>query len=384
MLPELRKFLAPEFVYGEGALKLAGRYARSLGATKLLIVTDPGVSAAGWTALVEKTIAETGIPYAIFDQVTANPKDHEVMAGVEVYKRENCDLILAVGGGSPMDCAKGIGISAANGEHILRFEGIDAIPIPGPPLICIPTTAGTAADLSQFAIITDTTRRCKIAIISKLAIPDAALVDPLTTTTMPPELTVACGMDVLCHAFESYVSTLSSPVTDLNALEAARLVALNLPGAYADPMNTACRNGMMTASLMAGLAFSNASLGLVHAMAHSLGGLFGKAHGECNAILLEHVVRYNFPAVPDRYARLAEAVGIDIMAITRPQILEALVGWLSAFRRSMDLSQGLSDIGIEKTSIPDLAERAARDSCLATNPRSADRQDIAMIYGNAW
>ena len=348
---ELRKFLAPEFVYGVGALGLAGRYARSLGATKLLIVTDPGVRAAGWTKAVERSVREAGISYAVFDDVTSNPKDYEVMAGVDVYKAEKCDLILSVGGGSPTDCAKGIGICVGNGEHILHYGGINAVPAPGPPLVCVPTTAGTSADLSQFTIITDTAQKRKIAIVSKTIVPDASLIDPQTTKTMPAALTAGTGMDCLCHAFEAYASTLSSPVTDINALESVRLVSRNLAGAYAHPASMEYRDGMMMASLTAGLAFSNASLGLVHAMAHSLGGLFDAAHGECNAILLEHVVRFNYEAAPERYARLAQALGINIRSLSGGQICDALADWLSALRHSLDLTQSLGQFGVERASL---------------------------------
>lgn len=380
---ELRKFVVPEFVYGVGALGLAGSCAKSLAASKLLIVTDPGVQAAGWTSQVEASVKAAGLSHVVFNGVTPNPKDHEVMAGVEIYKAEECDLILSVGGGSPTDCAKGIGISVANGQHILEFKGIDAVRVPGPPLICIPTTAGTAADLSQFAIITDTAHKSKIAIISKMVVPDASLVDPVTTTTMPAALTAATGVDVLCHAFEAYVSNLSSPVTDINALEASKLVAQNLAGAYAKPSNLAYRGAMMTASLMAGLAFSNASLGLVHAMAHSLGGFFDLPHGDCNAILLEYVIRFNFDAVPERYGRLAQAVGLETKGQSRDQILSALIHWLTALLESVGITRGLNDMGVSSARISELAQRALSDICLVTNPRSARLKDIERIYEEA-
>jgi len=296
LLLNLRKFLVPEVVYGLGALDLVGRHAENFGATKVLVVTDPGVQEAGWVSRVEKSLLKADIPYMIFSDVTPNPKDHEVMAGAEVFIAQGCDLIVAVGGGSPMDCAKGIGVVCGNSGYILDYEGVDAVPNPGPPLIFVPTTAGTSADVSQFAIITDTRRGVKIAIISKMVMPDIALVDPGTTRTMPSDLTAATGMDALCHAFEAYVSTASSPLTDMAALSAVRLIKDNLFEACQKPDDLNCRSNMMMASLMAGLAFSNASLGLVHAMAHSLGGALGLPHGECNAILLEHVVRYNFSA----------------------------------------------------------------------------------------
>jgi len=376
----LRKFLAPEIVYGEGALKLAGRHAMNLGASKVLVVTDPGIQEAGWTQKVEDRLWEANIPFSTFSDITANPKDYEVMAGVEAYKHNECDFIIAVGGGSPMDCAKGIGVVASNQRNILEFEGVDEIPNPGPPLIFIPTTAGTSADVSQFAIISDTKRKVKIAIISKMVIPDIALVDPSTTVTMSPELTAATGMDALCHAFEAFVSNTSSPLTDMAALASIELIKDNLVGAYQNPENMAYRSNMMMASLMAGLAFSNASLGLVHAMAHSLGGFLGLAHGDCNAILLEEVVRFNYRSADMKYDRLSQALGLDIDRIEPPRKANALVDCIASLRKKLSITQRLGDMGVLRSDIQPLAKYAFEDPCLATNPRTANHSDIERLY----
>lgn len=379
-LLKLRKFLAPEIVYGEEALELAGRHAINFGATKVLIVTDPGVQEAGWTSKVEESLRESNISYVIFSDVTPNPKDYEVMAGVEVCKDAGCDLIIAVGGGSPMDCAKGIGVVVGNPGNILDFKGVDEVPKPGPPLIFIPTTAGTSADVSQFAVITDTTRKVKIGIVSKMVIPDIALVDPKTTVTMSPDLTAATGMDALCHAFESFVSNASSPLTDMAALASIQLIADNLIGAYQNPSNMIYRNNMMMASLMAGLSFSNASLGLVHAMAHSLGGNIDLAHGECNAMILEKVVRYNYKAASEKYNQLAKVMGVNIDKYEPSQKADALAECIGSLRKQLGITQRLIDKGVSLTDIPRLAGNAFKDPCLATNPRSANTEDIEQIY----
>lgn len=379
-LLNLRKFLVPEIVYGPGALGLAGRHVANFGATQVLIVTDPGVVAAGWTGKVEASLKEAGIAYRVFSAVSSNPKDHEVMAGAEICRRQSCDLILAVGGGSPMDCAKGIGVMVGNPGHVVDFEGVDAVPSPGPPLIFIPTTAGSSADVSQFAIITDTKRGGKIAIISKMVIPDIALVDPETTLTMPADLTAATGMDALCHAFEAYVSTAASPLTDMAARQAVRLVFDNLGGAYREPANMMFRENMMMASLMAGLAFSNASLGLVHAMAHSLGGVKDLNHGECNALLLEKVVRFNFPAAADKYIQLAGAMGLVASDQQPEKAVAAIVDRIASLRSSLGITQRLLDMGVASTELPQLAGFAFHDPCLATNPRQARPDEIASIY----
>ncbi len=379
-LLNLRKFLAPEIVYGKGALKLAGRHAENIGASRVLVVTDPGVQKAGWTSEVESSLSAAQIPFVTFSGVTPNPKDYEVMAGAEVCRNEGCDLIVAVGGGSPMDCAKGIGVVMGNHKNIREFEGVDEVPNPGPPLIFIPTTAGTSADVSQFAIITDTIRHVKIAVISKMVIPDIALVDPQTTTTMPPELTAATGMDALCHAFESFVSTAASPLTDMAALWATRLIAENLLMACQEPENITYRDAMMMASLMAGLAFSNASLGMVHAMAHSLGGAFDLPHGECNAMLLEEVIHFNFDAASDKYVQLADAMRVHCDGMPVLACASALSGHIASLRRTLGITQRLCNMGVSSADIPRLAGYAFKDPCLATNPRKASHYDIENIY----
>ena len=256
----MRKFVAPEFVYGAGALQLAGQYATNLGAGKVLLVSDEGVAKAGWTDLVAESLEQAGLPLVLFTDVSPNPRTKEVMAGTELFKQTGCDAIVAVGGGSPMDLAKGVGIVAANGGHILDYEGADKVGAPIPPLICLPTTAGSSADVSQFCIIANPQKEVKIAIVSKAVVPDVALIDPLTTTTKDPYLTACTGLDALTHAVEAYVSTANSPITDLHALEAIRLVSKYLAQTVAKPKDKMLRAKMMLASLEAGLAFSNAIL----------------------------------------------------------------------------------------------------------------------------
>ena len=379
-LLQLRKFIAPEIVYGPGALTLAGHHACNFGASKVLVVTDPGVRQAGWAGKVEASLQAQDVAYAVFSEVTPNPKDLEVMAGAEIYRRQGCDLILAVGRGSPMDCAKGIGMVVGNDQHIRTFEGVDEVPGPGPPMIFIPTTAGTSADVSQFAVITDTRRSVKMVIVSKMAIPDIAIVDPRTTVTMSPQLTGATGMDALSHAFEAYVSTAGSILTDVPALEAVRLICSNIEGAYRFPDQMAFREPVMAASLMAGLAFSNAGLGLVHAMAHSLGGMLDLAHGENNAMLLEQVVSFNFPVAAAKYTRLAQAMGVAVEGENSETVAVELAQCLAALRQRLGFARTLSDLGVQECDLPQLVEKAGNDPCLSTNPRKASPAQIEAIY----
>ncbi len=376
----LRKFLVPEIVYGTGALELAGRHARNLGASRVFLVSDAGTVASGWTGRVADSLQEAGLDAITFTDISPNPRDHETMTGAEHYRDKNCDLIVAVGGGSPMDCAKGIGIVVTNGGHITDYEGVDEVPRPVPPLVFIPTTAGTSADISQFAIINDTRRRVKIAIVSKMVIPDLALVDPQTTTTMPAELTAATGMDALCHAVEAAVSTASSPLTDMAAHTAVSLIFDNLEGACREPTHMAYRENMMMASLMAGLAFSNASLGIVHAMAHSLGGALDLPHGECNALLLEQAIAFNYPAATVQYDRLARLIGISLTGRSSTERAEALAGRIRDLRHAVGITDGLHRRGVSEANLQHLAAMAAQDPCLATNPRQATADDIADLY----
>jgi alcohol dehydrogenase class IV len=381
---ELRKFVVPEIVYGPSAIDLAGQYATVYGARKVLVVTDPGVIAAGWAARVVKALDRAGIPHVLFHDVSPNPRDAEVMAGAALHRAAGCDVIVAVGGGSPMDCAKGIGIVSSSGRDILEFEGVDQVTVPMPPLICIPTTAGTSADVSQFAIITDRAARVKIAIISKAVVPDTAIIDPVLLTTMDARLTACTGMDALVHAIEAYVSNASSPLTDLHALQAIRLVSANLLPSIREPAALDHRDKMMLGSLEAGLAFSNASLGAVHAMAHSLGGLLDLPHGECNALLLEHVVRYNFPAAEARYRDVAAAMGVDgATRLPGDACREALCGAIRALRISGGIDGGLGERGVSRADLADLAGKAMRDACMVTNPRPPAGADIETVYEEA-
>lgn len=379
----LRKFVAPEFIFGINARKLAGRYARNFGARKVLVVTDPGVMAAGWTDDLIGYLRQEGLEYAVYSSVTSNPKADEVEEGTAFYRREGCNAIVAIGGGSPMDCAKGIGIVSSNGKNIVEFEGVDRVELPIPPLICVPTTAGSSADVSQFAIITDSRKRVKIAIISKMIVPDVALIDPVTTTSMPAELTACTGVDAFCHGIEAFVSTAHSPITDLFALQAIGLVSANLLAVLEAPADINLRGRMMLASLEAGLAFSNTSLGMTHAMAHSLGGMLDSPHGECNALLLPHVIDFNFETVPERYRLIGEAMGLATGAMTGDEVRAALHARIKGLAEAAGISHTLSQLGVGRGDIPELAEKALNDPCIFTNPRQPTREDIEAIYEKA-
>lgn len=383
IMQELRKFVAPELVFGIDARLMAGHYAANLGVKRVLLVTDANVIAAGWTADVEQSLTAAGVHIHRFTEVSPNPRDSEVMAGAAVYAENLCDSLVAVGGGSVIDCAKGIGIVISNGNFILDYEGIDRVSVPMPPLICIPTTGGASADLSQFAIILNTAELVKIAVISKAVVPDVALVDPLTLTSMDEYLTACTGMDALSHAIEAYVSNAASPITDLHALEAIRLVAASLRRTVEEPLNIEERGQMMLASLQAGLAFSNASLGAVHSMAHSLGGYKDLPHGECNALLLPHVIDYNFAKVPGRFRKIATALGISSIGLTDAELRSALIRGVIELRRQCGIDGSLAARGVSCGDVGMLSGKAIKDPCNATNPRIPTREDLAALYREA-
>ena len=384
VLLDLRKFLAPESVFGLGAGRLAGQYARNLSARRVLLVTDPGVARQSWFPDIVASLDVAGVEHVLFDGVHPNPRDLEVMNGAEVYRENGCDAVVAVGGGSPMDCAKGISIVCANNQHVLTFEGVDNVADPGPPLICVPTTAGSSADVSQFAIITDTERKVKIAIVSKAVVPDVALIDPALTATMDRELTADTGVDALTHAVEAYVSNAHGPITDLFALDAVRKIARHLPQAIREPDDLNARGGMMLGSMYAGLAFSNAILGAVHAMAHSLGGLLDLPHGQCNAILLDHVIDYNFPSAPDRYTDIGVALGAVIPPgadlETRRQLVLAQV---RALKAAVGATAGLGSLGVKACDLDRLSEFAMNDPCMVTNPKAPTAAEIRAVFEHA-
>lgn len=379
----LRKFVAPEIVFGPGALTLAGRYARNLGANNVFLVSDPGVTQAGWTEAVVRSLKTESLNYALYTDINPNPRAEEVMLGAQHYARNACDVIVAVGGGSPMDCAKAIGVVHTNGRHVLEFEGVDRVDVPGPPLICIPTTAGTSSDVSQFVIISNRFEKCKVAILSKSVVPDVALVDPEPTTTMDAYLTACTGMDAMIHALEALVSSAGSDLTDLHAREAIRRLYTYLPEAIAQPQDIAIRQQVMFGSLSAGLAFSNASLGAVHAMAHSIGGMFDLPHGECNSLLVDHVMRFNWPQAGPRYGELADIFGLHLEGLSPRDACETVVGAVAMFKKRIGITCTLKDHGIREEDIPHLARMAVNDPCMATNPVPPTIKDIETVYAQA-
>ncbi len=381
LVTELRKFLAPEIITGIDARLMIGRYLTHFASKKPMVVTDKNLVSLPWFLDIMDEINNTVFECIIYDNVSSNPRDHEVMEGAELFRAKKCDLIVAVGGGSPIDCAKGISIVTSNGGHILDYEGVDEINLPGPPLICIPTTSGASADVSQFAIICDTEALVKKAIISKKVVPDLALIDSVPLMTMDTYLTACCGMDALTHAIEAYVSNANSDLTNVHALAAIHLINQSIIDAIRPDRTLKTMHQMMMGSLHAGLAFSNASLGAVHAMAHSLGGLLDMPHGECNSILLEHVIRENFDSVSTQYIEIAKQMNIETEALSNAHIKENLLEHIRFLRRSLYISDYAYLTNLDTGIIEKLTDGALSDPCLVTNPKILTREEVKAIYG---
>ncbi|GAA4872849.1 iron-containing alcohol dehydrogenase [Actinomycetospora straminea] len=381
----LAKFHVPEILFGPGSLPEAAHAAVRLGARRPLLVTDPGLCAAGWPTQLGAHLAEAGLRPTVWSGVTPNPKDHEIAAGHVAYREHGCDVIVALGGGSVIDAAKGIALLAGNGGTILDYEGVDRMALPIPPLVMVPSTSGTGADVSQFCIVTDTARNTKITILGRAMVPDVSVVDPSLLTTMPDWLNAATGLDALTHGIEAYVSRAHNPLTDHHALQAIALVGEHLVRTMDHPAEEGARTCMAQAALEAGLAFTNAILGAAHAMSHQVGGLLDLPHGVINGVLLPHVIRFNAEPDPHRFVPIAQALGLpgQIVPDSTAGAAEAAEWAAAEVRRLGDelgVPKGLGEIGVTEADVPVLSAMTLADACLSTNPREADQADIETLF----
>ncbi len=379
----LVKFHVPEMVFGLDSLSEAGHSALRLGAKRPFVVTDPGIIEAGWVDVLLAHLREAGLRPTVWSGVTPNPKDHEVASGYGEYVASGGDVIVGIGGGSALDAAKGIAILSGNGGTILDYAGVDQVTRPIPPLLMIPTTAGTGSDVSQFCIVTDTANAVKVTIMGRALVPDISLTDPWLLSTMPQDLAAATGLDALTHAVESYVSLGHNPLADGHALSAARLVATTLERSVGQPGDRRAGLSMAQASLEAGLAFSNAILGATHAMSHQVGGLLDLPHGVVNGVLLPHVIRFNAAVVPERFRSLAAAMGLPVAGMPADEAAELLADHVHELAYAVGAPRRLGELGVTADDIDVLSVTALRDACLTTNPRAASQADIASIFRSA-
>jgi 1,3-propanediol dehydrogenase len=380
---DLLKFDIPEIIYGLGALSGIGHCAERLGGEKIFLVTDPGIIEAGWVDEAIRYLKHMRLDYVVYDNVVSNPRDFQVEQGVQVYRQKKCDVIVAVGGGSPIDAAKGIAVLATNYGSIKEFVGCNLVSHPIPPLICAPTTAGTGADVSQFAVVLDSQVKMKTCILSRAIMPDISIIDPTMLTTKSPELIAATGMDTLTHAIEAYVSSLSWPMTDPHAVHAIELVGENLVKAMKTKDMDAFE-GMAVACLEAGIAFSNAILGAVHALAHPLGGLYDLHHGLVNSVMLPVVVRQNLNHAHEKFARMARAMGVETRGMSQKEAANHVPEKIEGLIEQLGLPRHLSELGVSPDDVPVMAEMAQQDICMLTNPCTYSKNDIEAMYREIW
>ncbi|MET0951140.1 MAG: L-threonine dehydrogenase [Pseudomonas sp.] len=376
-------FIPSVNIMGLGCLDEAMQAIRNYGFLKALIVTDAGLAKAGLAAQIAGLLVEQGIDSVVYDGAKPNPTVSNVENGLAMLRERECDFVISLGGGSPHDCAKGIALCATNGGHISDYEGVDRSAKPQLPLIAINTTAGTASEMTRFCIITDEVRHVKMAIVDRNVTPLLSVNDPAMMAKMPKSLTAATGMDALTHAIEAYVSTAATPITDACALKAMTLIADNLHKAVVDGSDLTARENMAYAQFLAGMAFNNASLGFVHAMAHQLGGFYDLPHGVCNAVLLPHVQSFNASVCPARLSDVAHAMGADTRGLSPEEGARAAIAAIRSLSSSIDIPPGLTALGVKEEDFPILAANALKDACGLTNPRPADQLQIEDIFRRA-
>ncbi|GAA1665426.1 1,3-propanediol dehydrogenase [Mycolicibacterium murale] len=374
------KFHAPEIVFGVDSMVEAAHAALRLGALRPMLITDPGLIEAGWVHEMLMHLREQLVEAHVWSGLTPNPKDHEIAAGYQMYAERGCDVLLAVGGGSVIDAAKGVAILASNGGHILDYEGVDKAQVPIPPLVVVPSTSGTGADVSQFCIVTDTTRNVKISILGRALVPDVTVIDPRLLTTMPENLNAATGLDALTHGIEAFVSLGHNQLTDHHALRAVQMVTENLVATIERPTDMPPRVLMAQAALEAGLAFTNAILGATHAMSHQVGGLLDLPHGVINGVLLPHVIRFNAEADPQPFAVIADALGVTQPGMPAAEAAQALAERIDRLAAEVGVPRGLAQLGVSDADVPILAKNALHDACMTTNPRAVDEQQVQALF----
>lgn len=377
-------FLPTRNLFGEGSVAEAGELMKSLGGKKCLIVTDKFLASCGMAERVKGIYEAAGVTAVVFGGAEPNPTDKNVEAGVKAYKDNGCDSIVSLGGGSSHDCAKGIGLVAANGGEIYDYEGIDKSSNPMVPIMAINTTAGTASEITRFCIITDTRRKVKMAIVDWRVTPQIAINDPELMKGMPPALTAATGMDALTHAIEAYVSTAANPLTDAAALMAIKMIRQYLPRAVANGDCMEARDKMAYGQYLAGIAFNNASLGYVHAMAHQLGGFYNLPHGVCNAILLPYVERFNLIGNLQRFADIAEAMGENVAGLSTHEAALKAIDSIRTLSIEVGIPANLKALGVKPEDFQVMAENAKKDVCQLTNPRKATLEQVIEIFRQAY
>lgn len=381
-----REFIVPgQIITGSGALNMAEETLKGLG-KKALIVTDKVMIQLGNCAKVEAALKNQGVDYAIYSEIVGEPTDIMIENGLKVYKEEGCDFLVALGGGSPIDSMKAIGSLVVNGGNISDYMG-KIIDVEMPPLVAIPTTAGTGSEATQFTIITDTKKDIKMLLKGKVLMPSLAIIDPQFTMTAPPKITAATGLDALCHAVEAYTSRKAQTLSDTFAMSAVKRIFKYLPVAFKDGQNEEARVQMSVAALEAGIAFNNASVTIIHGMSRPIGALFHVAHGLSNAMLLKECLTFALEGAYDRFAELGRAVGVASDADSDKEASEKFLSAVEAIVKELE-TPTLAEFGIDKEEFFKVIDKMAFDAMDSGSPQNTMREvteeDVKQIYRNLW
>ena len=372
--------------FGAGSRKVIAEEVAKRGYKKALVVTDKDLVKFGVAAQVTDVLKAAGIPFEMFDEVKPNPTVKNVKNGIAAFKAAGADFIVAIGGGSSMDTSKAVGIIINNPEFadVTSLEGVANTTKKSVPVIALPTTAGTAAEVTINYVITDEENVKKMVCVDPNDIPTLAIIDPELMLSMPRGLTAATGMDALTHAIEGLITLGAWEMSDMFEIKAIEMIAKWLPKAVENPSDIEARDGMATAQYIAGMAFSNVGLGLVHGMAHPLGAYYDIPHGVANALLLPFVMEYNKEAAKAKYRTIAEAMGVDTSAMDDDQAAQAAVDAVKALAVKVRIPQHLSELGVPESGLPTLAQAAFNDVCTPGNPRKAVVEEILEVYKKAF
>lgn len=376
---------ARKLVTGINASEKLVDYIQELNMTRVLILTDKGVLNSPAVKKIESNLVDNSISYSIYSDITPEPEIEVILETKKFFDHDSFDGIVAIGGGSVIDTAKCVAIYGNNSEPLESLFGENKVKEKGLPLIVLPTTAGTGSEVTNISILSDTKNQVKKGIVSDYLLPDVAIVAPELTVSCPPSITAASGIDALVHAIESFISVNASPITDALAIQAMTLIMKSLPVAYSSPENMKAREDLANGSLMAGLAFGNAGVGAVHALAYPLGGRFHMAHGVSNALLLPYVMEFNKIACLDKFKIIAQCFDEPIEGCNSIQIADKVIKRLHLLCEMVNIPAGLEGFGISKDVIPELAAEAIKvERLLRNNPRKLTLKEIEQIYEAAY
>lgn len=365
--------------FGIGAIKTLPEHVKSLGGTKVLLVADPGVVAAGVAERVAHTLVSASIPHVLFSEIESDPAIESIEQGTQLAKEEGCDLVVGVGGGSSLDTAKAIGLMLKNPGHIRDYVGINKVPAPGAPVIAVPTTAGTGSEVTIWSVLSDKKKKEKVSVGSPFNCPRLALCDPELTVSLPPHVTSATGMDALTHALESYVNKATQPISEALAVQAMKMIAKSLRLAVVQGENLQARYDMLLASLIAALAFNSTRLGLAHALALPLGAHFRIPHGTVNAILLPEVMQFNLIGNLEKFAEIAAIFGENVASLSSREAAERSVTAIRRLKNDIGIVQTLADYGVREEHLDFIAEEAMLSGNVPVNPRKPSLEDLKNI-----